>query len=81
MGNLLSNDLECFKVSVLGQAWGTETEERLWHEDTSDRHIVARGALAGVLALSSNLQCAGHVTDRHLIAGLLNFDVLEAHEF
>jgi hypothetical protein len=78
--NLVLDDLKSLQVSVLGQTRCSKPEERLGHEYTSACNIVAWGTLSSIFTLRSNFQCTGHMANRNLIRGLLNFDILERYK-
>jgi len=81
VAHLVFWDLESLKVSVLDQAWRSETKVRLRHKNTCDRNVIAWGTPARIKALSSDFQGAWHMTYRHLITWLLDFYILKRHKF
>lgn len=81
MTQFVLRDLKCLQISILCKRWGSESKVRRRHVNTSDCNSIARGALPSVGASGSDLDSAGDVTDRHLIAGLLDLDILETGEF
>jgi hypothetical protein len=72
--------LVSLQEGVLEKTGSPEPKIGLRHIDTSDSNDVAGSALARQVASSTDFHEAGNVTDRHLIAGLLNLDVLVALE-
>ena len=72
--------LERFDISVLEKTRALEAISWLRHENTRDADHVTWSALASDLATCDNLEHPGYVTYRHLVARLLNFDVLVRDE-
>ena len=72
----VSNNLVGVKESVLGKSWSSESKERLGKKYALNSDGVTRRALAHIVSNCSYLQSAWNVADGHLIAWLLNLDVL-----
>jgi len=77
---LLFLNLESLNEGVLEQARPLETIGWLWHEDACHIDHVTRCARSCDLSTCNNFQHSGHMTNRYLIAGFLDLDVLVGDE-
>ena len=73
---LLLNNFERLNKCVLEKSRALEAVGGTWHENTSHSDHISRSASSSYFSLCDNFDHARDVTNRNLVAGLLNFDVL-----
>lgn len=73
---LLLNNFERLNKGVLEKSRALEAVGGTWHENASHSDHISRSTSSSYFSLCDNFDHARDVTNRNLVAGLLNFDVL-----
>ena len=76
--DLVLDKLVGFQKCVLKESWSAESKVWLGHIDASNGDNITWSTLSGQIASCTDFHETGHMSNGHLIARLLNFDVLIA---